>query len=145
MRYLHRYYQILEVSSNASFDEIHQSYKDLVMVWHPDRFLHNPRLYEKAQEKIKQLNSAYDELRLRWTPVTTSVHYSAASEAWQDTYSNEPNGKPSADSQSRNWSYYRPNSTEYYHTSTEDYTPEYNRTLDEYIRFHSRDMQNWLD
>ena len=143
MRYLHRYYQILEVSPNASFDEIQQSYKDLVMVWHPDRFLHNPRLYEKAQEKIKQLNGAYDELRLRWTPVTASVRYSAAPGAWQETYSSEPNRERSG--QSRTWSDYHSNSSEYYHNTAEEYMPEYNPILDEYIRFHSRDMQNWLD
>ncbi|PZD73579.1 Chaperone protein DnaJ [Acaryochloris thomasi RCC1774] len=55
--------QILELESNASLGEIKQAYKDLVTVWHPDRFGHNPRLREKAEGKLKQFNQAYEALR----------------------------------------------------------------------------------
>jgi curved DNA-binding protein CbpA len=59
---LNRYYEILGLRSGASLDEIKQAYKDLVNVWHPDRFGHNSRLQEKASEKLKEINLAYEEL-----------------------------------------------------------------------------------
>jgi hypothetical protein len=55
--------RILELESSASLGEIKQAYKDLVTVWHPDRFGHNPRLREKAEGKLKQFNQAYEALR----------------------------------------------------------------------------------
>jgi hypothetical protein len=53
------YYQVLGLKSGGSEEEIRQAYKDLVNVWHPDRFSHNPRLQTKAQEKLKEINEAY--------------------------------------------------------------------------------------
>lgn len=42
--------------------DLKESYKDLVQVWHPDRFTHNPRLHHRAEEKIKLINLAYETL-----------------------------------------------------------------------------------
>ncbi len=38
------------------------AYKDMVRVWHPDRFAGNPRLRAKADEKLKEINLAYGEI-----------------------------------------------------------------------------------
>ncbi len=60
-------YQVLDlhpgVSSSLSQTELRQAYKDLVQVWHPDRFAHNPRLRAKAEAKLAQINSAYGTLK----------------------------------------------------------------------------------
>jgi curved DNA-binding protein CbpA len=53
-------FEILELNPDASVDEAKQAYKDIVNVWHPDRFSHNSRLKEKAEEKLKEINVAYD-------------------------------------------------------------------------------------
>ncbi len=58
-----KYYQILDIQPGASDAEIKQAYRDLTKVWHPDRFIDDLRLHQKAQEKLKQINAAYDFLR----------------------------------------------------------------------------------
>jgi curved DNA-binding protein CbpA len=64
MEKLENAYRMLELEPGASMDEINQSYKDLVFIWHPDRLpKENVRLQEKAQEKIKHLNQSRDYLR----------------------------------------------------------------------------------
>jgi len=57
---IQRYFEILELDSKASSDEVKQAYRDLVNVWHPDRFHGNPRLKQKAEEKLKEINEAYE-------------------------------------------------------------------------------------
>jgi len=52
-------FEILELNPDASMDEVQQAYKDLVNIWHPDRFATNPRLKEKAETKLKEINQAY--------------------------------------------------------------------------------------
>jgi uncharacterized protein YjbI with pentapeptide repeats len=58
------WYKALELEPGASLEEVNQAYKDLVLVWHPDRLPQDSvRLQEKAQAKLKELNNARDRLR----------------------------------------------------------------------------------
>jgi hypothetical protein len=66
------YYQVLEIEPGASPDEIKQAYRDLALVWHPDRFFDNPRLRQKAEEKLKRINVAYEFLKSYQPQVTQS-------------------------------------------------------------------------
>lgn len=59
---LGKYYELLGVAPGASGRELKEAYRDLAKVWHPDRFSHDPRLREKAQEKLKEINEAYARL-----------------------------------------------------------------------------------
>jgi hypothetical protein len=54
---------LLGLEPGASPEEIKQAWRDLAQVWHPDRFSGNERLQEKAQEKLKEINQAYEKLR----------------------------------------------------------------------------------
>jgi curved DNA-binding protein CbpA len=56
---INRCFEILELDRGASVEEAKQAYKDIANVWHPDRFSHNPRLREKAEKKLKEINAAY--------------------------------------------------------------------------------------
>ena len=58
-----RCYKVLELDHEASMDEAREAYIDMVRVWHPDRFTDNPRLRKKAEEKLKEINIAYAEIR----------------------------------------------------------------------------------
>jgi thioredoxin 1 len=57
-----QYYKILELKPGASEEEIKQAYKDLVNIWHPDQVSSNPHLVERANEKLKEINLAYEKL-----------------------------------------------------------------------------------
>jgi DnaJ domain len=53
---------VLDLTPPVTLADLKESYKDLVQVWHPDRFTHNPRLRDRAEEKIKLINLAYETL-----------------------------------------------------------------------------------
>lgn len=57
-----RCYELLGVQPGVSRQELKAAYRDLTKVWHPDRFAHDPRLQEKAQDKLKEINDAYEQL-----------------------------------------------------------------------------------
>lgn len=56
-------YGVLGLAPGASPDEVKTAYRDLVKVWHPDRFEGNERLREKAQRQLQLYNEAYERLR----------------------------------------------------------------------------------
>ena len=60
---IERCYKILEVDPDSSLEEVRQAYRDSVSIWHPDRFGgSNPRLVRKAEQKLKEINEAYETL-----------------------------------------------------------------------------------
>lgn len=75
------YYRILDLEPGASPEEIHQGYLDLTWVWHPDRFVGNPRLQQKAQHKLQQINEAHARLRsFQAIPRTPKLHNTSKSQ-----------------------------------------------------------------
>lgn len=64
---MEKYYRILDISSSASEQEVKQAYRELVKIWHPDRFTHDAKLQKRTEEKLKEINEAYqciiDELK----------------------------------------------------------------------------------
>ncbi len=59
-------YKTLDLKTGASIDDVRKAYKDMVRVWHPDRFAGNLRLRAKATEKLKEINLAYSEIQKFW-------------------------------------------------------------------------------
>ena len=60
---LEKCFEILEVDKDTPPDKIREAYMDIINVWHPDRFSNNPRLKEKAESKVKEINVAYETLQ----------------------------------------------------------------------------------
>ena len=54
-------YEILGVRETATDDEVKAAYKEMVKKYHPDRHANNP-LEDLAEEKLVQVNQAYDEI-----------------------------------------------------------------------------------
>jgi len=56
--------RILGLAHGCSESEMRQAYRDLVQIWHPDRFT-DQRLKQRAEEALKRINEAYAVLTSR--------------------------------------------------------------------------------
>ena len=75
---IQQYYEVLELNPGASSEDVLQAYKDLVNVWHPDRFSKTPRLRKKAEKKLKEVNGAYEKLQSYLSDLDQSEREGAA-------------------------------------------------------------------
>ena len=57
-------YEVLGVKPGASEAEIKAAYKEMVKKYHPDKYVNNP-LADLAEEKMQEINEAYDALMKR--------------------------------------------------------------------------------
>ncbi len=60
-------YEVLGIKEGASAEEIKTAYKELVKKYHPDKHQDNP-LYELAEEKLREINEAYETLMKNGSP-----------------------------------------------------------------------------
>ena len=52
-------YKVLGVSPDATDEEVKKAYRKLAVKYHPDNYVNNP-LFDLAEEKMKEINEAYD-------------------------------------------------------------------------------------
>lgn len=57
-----KYYKILDLPYDAPLADIKQSYRELVRIWHPDRYARDEHLQKRANAKLIELNEAYKML-----------------------------------------------------------------------------------
>jgi molecular chaperone DnaJ len=55
-------YQVLGITPSATDEEVKDAYRALVKKYHPDKFADSD-LAELANEKMKEVNAAYDEIQ----------------------------------------------------------------------------------
>ena len=73
-------YKVLGVSPDASDEEIKKVYRDLVKKYHPDKYRDDPAMAPMAEEKIREINAAYDkiqDIRSGKTPDYSSGSYNS--------------------------------------------------------------------
>src|SRR5437016_5225635 len=58
-----KWLKVLGLAPGATEQAIREAYRDLVKVWHPDRFGTDARLRQKADEKLRELNAAFGHLQ----------------------------------------------------------------------------------
>ena len=56
-------YQILGISSSATDEEVKNAYRALARKYHPDNYGDDNPLKDLANEKMQEINSAYDEIQ----------------------------------------------------------------------------------
>lgn len=76
-------YEILGVKPGASQEEIKSAYRKLVKQYHPDQYGDNP-LKDLAQEKLAEVNKAYDMLKNN----SSEQQYTSYNNSNSNTYSN---------------------------------------------------------
>lgn len=69
-------YQVLGVSSTASDEEIKKAYRQLARKYHPDNYHDNP-LADLAQERMKEINEAYEMIQEQRRGRTSGGHATA--------------------------------------------------------------------
>ena len=55
-------YEVLNVPNTATDEEVKKAYRELARKYHPDNYHDNP-LADLAQEKMKEINAAYDTIQ----------------------------------------------------------------------------------
>lgn len=56
-------YSILGVSKKATDDEVRTAYRELARKYHPDNYTDDNPLKELAEEKMQEINAAYEEIQ----------------------------------------------------------------------------------
>ena len=80
-------YEILGVKPGASQDEIKSAYRKLIKQYHPDQFGDNP-LKNLAEEKMREINEAYDALTKNNANSSYSTTYTTNNSNNSSDYSN---------------------------------------------------------
>lgn len=82
MNDLYHCYEVLGLEPGASQDKVKEAFREMAFVWHPDRFPEGSKLQLKAQQRMKEINAAYQKLQ------------AAGSTAGQSTSSRKPPPPP---------------------------------------------------
>lgn len=80
-------YEVLGVKQGATQEEIKSAYRKLVKQYHPDQYGDNP-LKELAQEKLTEINKAYEMLKNGGGSSNNSSYSNNANSSYSGGYSN---------------------------------------------------------
>lgn len=70
-------YEVLGIRENASEAEVKEAYRQLVKKYHPDKYQNNP-LADLAEEKLREVNEAYDYIMKNGRNFSGSSYFSGS-------------------------------------------------------------------
>lgn len=79
-------YKILGISPNASDEEVKLAYRELAKKYHPDNYANNP-LGDLANDKMTEINAAFDEIMNMRRGGASSSSYGFANSGYQSNTS----------------------------------------------------------
>ena len=85
---IQRCFEIFKIGPDATVEDLNRAYRDLVNVWHPDRFEHNPRLKEKVESQLKEINQAREKLLAFFDLREQASKSKAAAKRWAQARAN---------------------------------------------------------
>lgn len=84
-------YEVLGVSQNATDEEVKKAYREMVRKYHPDNYANNP-LADLAQEKMKDINEAYNAITKMRAGGSNSNSYGSYGGNYGSNYGNSSYG-----------------------------------------------------
>lgn len=83
-------YSVLGVKHDASDDEIKEAYRNLVRKYHPDNYSDDNPLKDLANEKMQEVNEAYDEIqKMRENAKNNNTDYDTSNSYQGSSYSSD--------------------------------------------------------
>ncbi len=79
-------YEVLGIKEGASEEEIKKAYRESVKKYHPDQYQNNP-LSELAEEKLREINEAYEYLMKNAS--NKGSYDTSSNSGWNNTNSND--------------------------------------------------------
>ena len=93
-------YKVLNIAPTASDDEVKHAYRELARKYHPDNYHDNP-LADLAQEKMKEINEAYETIQKQRKAGASASSYTSSyaqqsysGPSYQQSYQNAAGGSP---------------------------------------------------
>jgi len=80
-------YKVLGVSQDSTDEEVKKAYRELAKKYHPDSYADNP-LSDLVEEKMKEINQAYDTIQKERAGGTQRAYYSQSQEPQSAKYNN---------------------------------------------------------
>jgi len=121
---LEKSYKVLGLEPGASLEEVNQAYKDLAFIWHPDRIPQdNPRLRQKAEERLKEINHARDQLRSHRANTDNKTAQSPRSDTVNNSRSRSASYNSSYEYQKPHQSYQQTPPKSHYKNQSHQQTP----------------------
>lgn len=71
-------YSVLGVSPTATDEEVKSAYRKLARRYHPDKYASDPEAARRAEEKMKEINEAYDRITTLRSQRTGAANGSAS-------------------------------------------------------------------
>lgn len=88
-------YSVLGVDPSASDEEIKRVYRELARKYHPDNYQNNP-LADLAEEKMKEINEAYDTITRMRSGGGGQASYGGTQQQYSYSYQQQTAGSGSA-------------------------------------------------